>query len=530
MIIDSKQINAGSGGGGFSHEQYEEFMRTRFPELTHFSINYNAGYAAKKDEKGRYVINMDKGIALTVSKLPKTISATYKNKAAGSLNIFWDDAARSYNPNKSGEQILRAGIEMGVYNPLNLAPEVVMMIARSEKLSLQNWWSNGAKVANKSYADGIKANDFAILSDYFITNISAAFKGASTIESLPELSTETETTLTSMANAFEGCAKLKMIPSIPTSGVTSFVKAFHGCESISDLSHINMSKANNIEGAFSGCVNLAKLPDMSNLASAAPISYVDSFRGCASLPAVFPYVLNMSSVSKRENVSGVFEGSSVKEVTIKYTGETIPEYFCPLFMGNSLEKIIIVDSNNEIREVRTKENNPKMISYLAAGVNKLTIPAGINSMKVALVSGVSYRFDDSGSVSEIGATNNPSTIMRGEEEVASSRKDAAKRGHYFDWIGTQEQHGGNPAEFDAQYEDYSKQVYCCGVGGGKQYTKYTHAWAALENTFVQDVVKVTPGEELTINVGKGGTTGSSCVWNKKPSNGVYNGYVLIEFQ
>jgi len=523
MLLDVKQMDP-------KFEQwYKEFMSTRFPEIAHFEMVFGKdGYVANQDEKGRYVINMDKGVALSTSKLPQKVNAVYKNKVAGELNIYWNASALNYNPNKSGEQILRAGFESGVYNPLNLTPELVMLIARSEKLSLQNWWKNGAKVKEVSHLNGTKAEDFVDLEDYYITNMTYAFAGASEVESLPDLATEKENSLTSLAYAFDGCTKLKAVPSIPVSGVTNIEGAFRGCESLTDLSGMDLSNSYTISHAFSGCKNLKKLPNLSRLATASPSSFVNAFRDCSSLPAVFPYTINVSSVTNRNNFGGMFEGSSVKEITVRYDGETIPEYICPLFMGSTLEKITIVNAQGEVREVRTQASNPSMVSYLAAGDSKLIVPAGVSSMKVALVSGVSYSYSTV-DIEHIAVKNNPSSIKRGEEEVITSNKAAGERGHYFDYMGKQEQHGGFPAMFDAQYEDYNNgQVYCCGVGGGKQFTKYCHAWGALENSFVQDTVAVTPGEELTISVG-GGTASGSCTFNKKPGNGLYNGYVLVEF-
>lgn len=523
MLLDTKQMDPKF------ERWYKEFMSTRFPEIAHFEMLFNKeGYVADKDETGRYVVNMDKGVALSTSKLPQKVNAVYKNKAAGELNIYWDASALNYNPNKSGEQILRAGFESGVYNPMNLTPELVMLIARSEKISLSDWWKNGAKLKDVSYLNGTKAEDFAELSEYYITAISYAFYGAENIVSLPEIATEKPDTLTSLGYTFGNCKNLEAIPAISTKGVTDFVGAFRNCEKITDLSHINMNKAHTVDYMFSGCKSLKKLPDMSEW-TYAPSSFSYMFKDCSSLPAVFPYTINVSNVKNRNNVGSMFEGSSVKEVTVRYDGETIPEYICPLFMGNALEKITIVNAQGEVREVRTPANNPSMVSYLTPGNSKLVVPAGVSSMKVALVSGVSYSYSTA-NIEHIAVKNNPSSIKRGEEEVITSNKAAGERGHYFDYTGSQEQHGGLPAMFDAQYEDYDNGVvYCCGVGGGKQFTKYCHAWGALENSFVQDTINVTPGEELTITVGTGNASGS-CTFNKKPSDGVYNGYVLLQFQ
>ena len=267
MLLDVKQMDP-------KFEQwYKEFMSTRFPEIAHFEMVFGKdGYVAEQDEKGRYVVNMDKGVALSTSKLPQKVNAVYKNKVAGELNIYWNASALNYNPNKSGEQVLRAGFESGVYNPLNLTPELVMLIARSEKLSLQNWWKNGAKVKEVSYLNGTKAEDFVDLEDYYITNMTYAFAGASEVESLPDLATEKENSLTSLAYAFDGCAKLKAVPSIPVSGVTNIEGAFRGCESLTDLSGMDLSNSYTISHAFSGCKNLKKLPNLSRLATASPIA------------------------------------------------------------------------------------------------------------------------------------------------------------------------------------------------------------------------------------------------------------------
>lgn len=528
MLLDVKQMDP-------KFEQwYKEFMSTRFPEIAHFEMVFDKdGYVANQDEKGRYVINMDKGVALSTNKLPQKVNAVYKNKVAGELNIYWNASALNYNPNKSGEQVLRAGFESGVYNPMDLTPELVMFIARSEKISLSDWWKNGAKIKDISYLNGTKAEDFGVLEDYYITSIDHAFYGAENVVSLPEIFTDKPDTLTSLSYAFGNCRNLEAIPAVSTAGAAYFVGAFRNCEKITDLSHINMNKAHTVDYMFSGCKSLKKLPDMSEW-TYAPSSFSYMFKDCSSLPAVMTEVLNLSNVPRASALTGMFEGSSVKEITVRYDGEIIPEYICPLFMGSALEKITIVNAQGEVREVRTQANNPSMISFFDPGETKLIVPAGVTSAKVALLSGVTYSFTynwEGGGTKGIEAKNNISSIMRNGTEVITSNKEAKGYGLDFDWTGHQEQHGGVPAEFDAQYEDYTKKVYCCGMGAGYQSTKYCHAWEALGNSFVQDEISVTPGEELVINVGAGKFTSASSVssWSKKPANGEMGGYVLVEF-
>ena len=477
MLLDVKQMDPKF------ELWYKEFMSTRFPELAHFELIFDTGsYTASQDEKGRYVINMDKGVALAVGRLPKKVKAVYKNSAAGELNIYWDVSALNYNPNKSGEQVLYAGFESGIYNPLKLTPELIMQIARSEKLSLRDWWKNGAMIQETSFAD---AEDLSILTDYYITNLTGAFDGAENIVNLPELAVQKEGDITNLDYTFRDCKRLTEVPVIETGAVTSYVETFYNCK---------------------------------------------------SLKAAFPYTLDMSHVTSREQISNVFGNSSVKTVTIKYAGETVPEFLCPLFMGPQLEKITIVDNDGVVKAVRTQADNPSIVSYLSPGENNLIVPAGVTKAKVALVSGANYEFTSSWhgnkSVNGLLVRNKVSAIKRGDVDVITSNAAAGVKGNAFDYMGSQEQHGGIPAEFDATYEDYSKKVYCCGIGAGRQAPRYyTHAWEALENTFVQDEIDVTPGEELTISVAAGGYTKDSMVdaWNKKPSDGEFGGYVLLQF-
>jgi hypothetical protein len=524
MFIDMKQLKTES-----DKDYYVEYMSTSFPELLKIEniVQGSNGYTLQVDEENHQFIHMDKGAALEYDKLPSQVNAVFSNAKKAPLNIYWYESIPDYNPNKGGEQVLYARLENGVWNPRDIAPKLRVVIDRSGNLSLSKWWANGAKVNSVSYANGKTAKDFEILEDYYITNLEEAFMGASEIESLPTLTADKLTHLTNMARAFKGCSKLQSV-SFTSEYVTDFTSAFEGCESLTSMEGVNFSNVQKIAGAFNGCKKLAKLPNLKNLESYKATDYSNAFKNCSSLPSVFPYVLNMSSIVSYQGIYNMFAGSSVKEVTIKVATATPADYFCPLFMGNNLEKITIVGTSGDVITVRTKADNPETVSFLTGGESKLTVPEGVTSAKVALLSGVKYRFI-AGDVDRIGVTGNPSSISRNGSEVISSLKTAGCREHYFDWTGTQEQHGGVPAEFDAQYEDYSKKVYCCGVGGGKQYTKYTNAWAALDNSFVQDTIDVTPGEELTIMVGVGGASGS-CTWNKKPSDGVYNGYVLLQFQ
>ena len=71
---------------------------------------------------------------------------------------------------------------------------------------------------------------------------------------------------------------------------------------------------------FAGCARLRHVPsyDLSSVTNAAY-----AFYGCASLPAVFPWAIDLASITSTSAVHGMFEASGVREVTLRNVPETV---------------------------------------------------------------------------------------------------------------------------------------------------------------------------------------------------------------
>ena len=399
-------------------------------------------------------------------------------------------------------------------------------------MSLANWFANGAKIGEISYANATLSTEFGSLENYNITDMNSAFKGGSAIVSLPGLLTDK---VTNMTSAFEGCKNLIAIPQMNTARVVLFDKAFANCEKVADLSGINMQKATSIAQAFDGCKALTTLPQIPTYAFK---DYRRLFYNCAMLPSVLPYVLDMTAISNAMMIQEVFGGDcSIREATVKLnvtTAEQIPTYIAPLMFGKNVETIHVVDKLGNVIADRTKDNTANItLKYTTPGTFDFVVPAGVTSVKVAAVSGAHIEFD-AFVKDEIknGANNTVMNVSSFGDKLVSLNSGIEGRGSYelsssTDPTYADITHGYQPV-FDAVYNEDKKNGYSGGLGSNYRFPNggyAVHAFARPKESFVQNVVPVTPGETIKVTVGAGifmtGTYGRNF-------NGTYaQGFVLV---
>jgi surface protein len=169
-----------------------------------------------------------------------------------------------------------------------------------------------------------------------VTSMSFMFASCSNLTTIPQLDTSN---VTNMNGMFDSCSNLTTIPQLDTSKVTKMRRAFSNCQKLTTVPQLDISKVNDMSTMFSGCTNLTTIPqlDTSNVTS-----MYNMFYKCTSLPTVFPWAIDCTSITSIDNITSIFNSSSVKEVTFKNVNKDIKPQFTAANLGSQLTKINFV--------------------------------------------------------------------------------------------------------------------------------------------------------------------------------------------
>lgn len=196
---------------------------------------------------------------------------------------------------------------------------------------------NTSKVTNMSSMFG---NCYAIksipqLDTSKVTNMGYMFSACKALTTIPQLNTSK---VVIMHDMFNGCNALTSIPQLDTSKVISMYNMFNNCISLTSVPQLDTSKVTNMNSMFSGCPGLTTIPQLD---TSKVTDMTLMFSGCSKLPTVFPWTIDCTSIIYIDNVSGMFNGSSVKEVTFKNVNASIKSQFTAAKLGSQLNKIVI---------------------------------------------------------------------------------------------------------------------------------------------------------------------------------------------
>lgn len=142
--------------------------------------------------------------------------------------------------------------------------------------------------------------------------------------------------VTNMSSMFCMCEKLESIPAMDTSNVIDMSYMFSACRALISIPQLNTSSATNMGSMFYICPALTDVPELD---TSNATSIESMFRNCTSLPKVFPWTINCSSITKIEGAKYIFKDSSVKEVTFSNVKEDLKTQFTAANLGTQLTKI-----------------------------------------------------------------------------------------------------------------------------------------------------------------------------------------------
>lgn len=113
--------------------------------------------------------------------------------------------------------------------------------------------------------------------------------------------------VTNMSRAFYGASSLQSVPLFNTSHVTSCSNMFSGCGNLQDVPNFNLVNCTSYDGMFTNCTNLKNAPQLTVRVGGAN-NFRQMFYQCKSLVNV-PY-LNISLVENLTGLQDMFRGCS----------------------------------------------------------------------------------------------------------------------------------------------------------------------------------------------------------------------------
>lgn len=253
----------------------------------------------------------------------KVTGVVFSNAPTEDVPIYWDP--NKVNINRAGDYPLTGSYGLGYYSAADVYPQLVFHIDTLGKISLEDWYTNGATLNEVSHLDDPVLEE---LSDYEITSLTRACVDNTVLESVPELILVNDTTpasnafsgctnltsvgaftrnhtLSSAASMFKNCTALTSVPAFTVSGTTA-ASMFENCTSIMDLSMVTLD-VSNINNVCAGCTALpsSKLPVFTSKVSDAN----SAFENCVLVDTIPEQLLACT------NLTSAFAGTSITTVS-----------------------------------------------------------------------------------------------------------------------------------------------------------------------------------------------------------------------
>ncbi len=247
--------------------------------------------------------------------------------------IFFDKSL--VNVHKSGTYTTKAVYGVGYYSSKHVYPELTYHVAAIGRMSLANWYSNGAKLNNVSYKSATTAEELDVLSEYEVTALTSMMANNKDIVSVPSLTLINDTT--TAVSAFSGCTSLvsvgnfeknhvisdassmflndAVLTTVPEMTVTSAcTNMFKGCSAVEDLSMVKIN-CSTATGLCMNCTSLVSPPVLSTAVK----DCTDMFSGCKQLTAVAD--MNVTTATR------MFNGCTGLKSVGQITGTTATSMF-----------------------------------------------------------------------------------------------------------------------------------------------------------------------------------------------------------
>lgn len=105
-------------------------------------------------------------------------------------------------------------------------------------------------------------------------------------------------------------------------GIKKIDRMYDGCKALTNIPKMDTSSFTSLSFLFNGCENLKKIPELS---TSKCTNFRSMFNGCISLPAEFPWPIDLSAVTSATYLLSMFAGSSVTKVKFKNVRDELKE-------------------------------------------------------------------------------------------------------------------------------------------------------------------------------------------------------------
>lgn len=253
-----------------------------------------------------------------------------------------------------------------------------------------SWNLTGLKNTSNLFSTCSKLINVPLFDTSEVTNMNNMFYGCSNLTSIPEYNTGN---VESMYSTFYGCAYLTSIPLLNTSKVTTMYEMFRDCKQLTEVPQLDTSNVTSMYQMFYNCVELTTIPqfDTSKVTDMYRMFYKNNklvsipqlntsnvttmyymfydcnqlknipkldtskvtnmqhmFEGCQSLPKVFPWVIDCSSITSYSYMESMFYNTNVIRVKLYGVRESIKsDITSSLLFGNSNREITFVNKLEE---------------------------------------------------------------------------------------------------------------------------------------------------------------------------------------
>jgi surface protein len=216
-----------------------------------------------------------------------------------------------------------------------------------ESLDLSNWTQYSNKLTNLycTFSTCNKLTNIYGIENWDVSNVkdfTSTFSGCNNLS--VDLSNWDTSGAETMKYTFRGVnlSNINGYENLDTSNVTDIEGMFSACkDEYIDISNYKLDKVTSVKSLFEDCTNLSTISSSEDIFDAGMISKMSRmFYGCKSLPTVFPYIINVASISDRYSISNMFLSSSVREVTLSNASPSLKQVLeaNPQYIGHNSYK------------------------------------------------------------------------------------------------------------------------------------------------------------------------------------------------
>lgn len=294
-------------------------------------------------------------------------------------------------------------IPISDFSKLNNANYIFGECGTIKTIDLDNFNLNNLKNVKGMFYGCINLEEISgTLNINNVTDTSALFSQCYKLNNIPELDTSK---VTSMSNMFNYCRSITTIPEIDTSKTTDINCMFSNCTLLRSIPQLNTSNVTDMSSMFYDCNALTTVPEMD---TSKVTNFTNMFSGCTSLPYIFAWEIDISSVTDINNLKNIFAGSSVTRIVLKNPNDllNLSKIDASLIFNSTNKEVIIkgfeysypvTDSRHKMSDLfsnyQTMTSLPKPLTNTSTLTDANNMFYGCKSL-TTITTSETYNFDN----------------------------------------------------------------------------------------------------------------------------------------